>query len=35
MKSFSFYIYLHCNTVRISKGVIHFEMFHLKIKVIF
>ena len=30
MKSFSFYIYLHCNTVRISKGVIHFKIFHLK-----
>ena len=30
MKSFSFSIYLHCNTVRISKGVIHFKIFHFK-----
>lgn len=28
MKSFSFSIYLHCDTVRISKGVIHFKIFH-------
>ena len=30
IKTFSFSIYLHCNTVRISKGVIHFKIFHLK-----
>ena len=30
MKSFSFSIYLHCNTVRISKGVMQFKIFHLK-----
>ena len=30
MKSFSFSIYLGCNTVRISKGAIHFKIFHFK-----
>ena len=28
MKSFSFSIYLHCKSGRISKGVIHFKFFH-------
>ena len=28
MKSFSFSIYLHCNTVKISKGDSHFKIFH-------
>ena len=30
MKSFSFSIYLGCNTVRISKSVIHFKILHFK-----